>query len=65
MYRFLHNRGVISRVFEGIRDYDNRLVKVLGGRLGEPVDTAVTLMADLRHKEAGLPRYPLAYRLGG
>ncbi len=64
IYRFLHNRGIMSQIFSGIEDYDNRLVRALGGGLDEPVGEAVHLMADLWHLEPGLPRYPLINELG-
>ncbi|MFC2036912.1 hypothetical protein ACFLYD_02930 [Chloroflexota bacterium] len=65
IYRFLHNRGIMPRIFSGIADYDDRLIKILGGNLqDERVGEATRLMADLWHLEAGLPCYPLIYNLG-
>jgi len=65
IYRFLHNNDIMSQVSSGIENSDNRLIKALGGDLlDERVGEATSLMADLWHLEAGLPRYPLIYKLG-
>ena len=65
MYRQLHNKGVMSKIFSGINDYDNRLIKALGSDLrAECVAESANLMTDLWHLEPGIPRYPLIYKLG-
>jgi hypothetical protein len=64
IYRYLHNRGIVSKVFTGIQDYDNRLVKTLAVYSDERVGETVKLMTELWHIEPGLPYYPLVHELG-
>jgi len=65
IYRFLHNSGIMHKVFSGIKEYDNRLMKSLSGKIiDERIHETVQLINDLWHLESGLPRYPLIYNLG-
>ncbi len=64
IYRLLHINGVMSKVFGDIPDYDNRLIKALGGSLDESIGETIQLLADLWNSEPGLPRYPLINELG-
>jgi len=63
IYRFLHNHGIMASAFRGVKEYDMRLIRVLGGGMDEPVGEAVDLVADLWNADWGLPAYPLASQL--
>lgn len=65
IYRFLHNSGVLPKIFSGIGGYDDRLIISLSGKIiDERIYETVRLINDLWHSEPGLPRYPLIYDLG-
>ena len=66
IYRTLHNRGIIAKVFDTIPDYDSRLVTVLASSLppNERAFKAAHLISDLWHLDRSLPSYPLVFALG-
>lgn len=65
IYRFLHNAGILPKIFANVESFDDRLVKSLGADShDERIIEATRLMADLWHLEPGLPCYPLVEKLG-
>ena len=60
IYRFLNNRKIISKIFEGIKDFDDRLLRSLGSmREEESQRESIELIKDLWNQEKGLPAYPI------